>query len=58
MALLLCGVYLLLSSRGVGYAEVGLSYEAAVQRLQLWRILTAQLSHVELLHLLFNISSL
>lgn len=38
--------------------QVGLSYESAVQQLQLWRIVTAQLSHVELLHLLFNVSSL
>lgn len=55
---LLCGIHLLIASRGISYAEVGLSYEAAVQKLQLWRLVSAQLAHIELLHLLFNASSL
>lgn len=58
MTAVLCGVYLFLTSRGIGYPEVGLSFEQAVQQLQLWRIVTAQLSHVEALHLLLNVSSL
>lgn len=58
VAALLIGIYLFIISRGINYADVGLSYEQAVQRLELWRIFTAQLSHVELLHLFFNLSTL
>ena len=58
MTAVLCGVYLFLTARHVGYAEVGLSFEQAVQQLQLWRIVSAQLSHVDALHLLLNVSSL
>ncbi|CAL8461946.1 g1477 [Coccomyxa elongata] len=55
---LLAAVYFYITSHTIGYAEVGLNYEQAVQKLELWRIVTAQLSHVELLHLLFNVSTL
>ncbi len=55
---LLAAVYFYIISHSIGYAEVGLNYEQAVQKLELWRIVTAQLSHVELLHLLFNLSTL
>lgn len=55
---LLTAVYLYITSHEIGYAEVGLNYDLAVQKLELWRILTAQVSHVELLHLLFNLSTL
>jgi membrane associated rhomboid family serine protease len=55
---LLIAVYLYITSHGIGYAEVGLNYDLAVQKLELWRIVTAQISHVELLHLLFNLSTL
>jgi membrane associated rhomboid family serine protease len=58
VAALLIGIYLYIVSRGIGYAEVGLSYDQAIRKLELWRIFTAQLSHVELLHLLFNLSTL
>ena len=55
---LLTAVYLYITSHGIGYADVGLNYDQAVQKLELWRVLTAQVSHVELLHLLFNLSTL
>ena len=54
----LCGVYLFLTTRSIGYPEIGLSFEQAIQKQQVWRIVTAQLSHVEALHLLLNVSSL
>lgn len=53
-----CGVWGFLRSRGLGYAEVGLNYEKVIQQKEYWRIATSQLSHVELLHLVFNISAL
>lgn len=52
------GIWYLLHRWGLGYPEVGMSYEAVVQRRELWRAVTSQLSHVELLHLLFNASAL
>ncbi|KAK9819657.1 hypothetical protein WJX72_000848 [[Myrmecia] bisecta] len=51
-------IWLYLNNRGIGYSEVGLSYERVVQHRELWRIVTSQLSHVEWLHLAFNMSSL
>ena len=47
-----------LSHKHLGYQDVGLSYDLVVQRQQFWRIVTSQLSHVDFIHLLFNMSSL
>ncbi|CAK0783631.1 hypothetical protein CVIRNUC_006830 [Coccomyxa viridis] len=55
---LLGAIYLYITTKGIGYDQVGLSYEKAVGRCEIWRIITAQLSHVELLHLLFNLTAL
>ena len=52
------GIHFYLTSHNLGYAHVGLNYEQAVQNLELWRLVTAQLSHVEFIHLLFNLSTL
>ena len=43
---------------GLGYDEVGMSYSKVVGQRQYWRCITATFSHVSLLHLLFNMSSL
>lgn len=51
-------VYVYLHAARLGYEDVGLSYDHAVQHGEVWRIFTSQLSHIEALHLLFNISSL
>ena len=42
----------------MGYHEVGLSYDLVIHNQQLWRIVTSQLSHVDFIHLLFNMTSL
>lgn len=55
--LCLTGVWLAIKSRNLGYGEVGLSYERCIVHREIWRIISAQLSHIELLHLLFNLSS-
>eukprot|EP00884_Botryococcus_braunii_P006607 jgi/Botrbrau1/15948/Bobra.0260s0009.1 len=51
-------VYVYLHAARLGYDDVGLSYDRAVQHGEVWRIFTSQLSHIETLHLLFNVSSL
>ena len=43
---------------GLGYDEVGMSYSKVIGQRQYWRCITATFSHVSLLHLLFNMSSL
>lgn len=53
----LCCIWLLIKSRRLGYGDVGLSYDKAVQNKEVWRVITSQLSHIDLLHLLFNVSS-
>jgi membrane associated rhomboid family serine protease len=53
-----CVVWWYLNSKGLGYEEVGVSYKKAVKERQLWRCVTASFSHVSLMHLLFNMSSL
>jgi len=52
------GVWLVLMQRGLGYEAVGVSYTALVRGKQLWRVFTASLSHIDLLHLVFNLTSL
>lgn len=57
--ILLCTViWLKARSAGIGYAELGLSYEQCVKHKEIWRLFTAQLMHVEPLHLLLNMSTL
>ena len=51
-------IWYLIQKRGVGYADVGLSYEAAMEGGQYWRIITSAFSHVSVVHLVFNMSAL
>mmetsp|Transcript_33066 Transcript_33066/g.55373 ORF Transcript_33066/g.55373 Transcript_33066/m.55373 type:complete len:98 (-) Transcript_33066:531-824(-) len=51
-------VWAYLNAHGVSYSEVGLSYSAVVHNREYWRILTATFSHISILHLVFNVSSL
>ena len=51
-------IWLKVRSSGIGYAELGLSYEQCVKHKEIWRFFTAQLTHVEPLHLLLNMSTL
>lgn len=55
---ILGAVWLRIHSVGADYQHVGASYDLVVHGKQVWRLLTAQLSHVSGLHLLFNCSSL
>ncbi len=57
-AALLIGIYIFITARHITYADVGLSYDQAVQNGELYRVWTAQLSHIDLLHLLLNVSAL
>ncbi|KAK3260121.1 hypothetical protein CYMTET_30907, partial [Cymbomonas tetramitiformis] len=50
------GVWLKLNNRGLGYGDVGLSYEKILAG-EYWRILTATFSHISFLHLIFNVHS-
>lgn len=51
-------IWFLIQKKGIGYADVGLSYEAAVEGGQHWRLITAAFSHVSVVHLVFNMSAL
>ncbi|KAK9825660.1 hypothetical protein WJX81_006649 [Elliptochloris bilobata] len=57
-AAVLIAIYLFITARRITYADVGLSYEQCLERGELYRVWTAQLSHIDLLHLLFNVSAL
>ncbi|KAK9836562.1 hypothetical protein WJX74_003143 [Apatococcus lobatus] len=57
--ILLCTViWLKARSSGIGYSELGLSYERCVKHKEIWRFFTAQFTHIEALHLLLNMSTL
>ncbi|KAL3146062.1 hypothetical protein ABBQ38_015413 [Trebouxia sp. C0009 RCD-2024] len=51
-------VWAWLNHKQLGYQDVGLSHELVVQNKQFWRLVSSQLSHVDLVHLLFNMTSL
>lgn len=51
-------VWYYLNKHGLGYEHVGVSYKKCVVERQLWRCVTASVSHVSLIHLVFNMSSL
>lgn len=53
-----CIIWFFLQKRSLGYSEVGMSYDRVVCGQELWRLVTSQLSHVDLLHLVFNLSAL
>ncbi|GLC35006.1 hypothetical protein PLESTM_000268600 [Pleodorina starrii] len=52
------GVWMWLLQRRVPPSAVGLSYQRFVGERQWWRALTAQVSHLDVLHLVLNVSSL
>lgn len=58
VALLILGIFALLNHRGLAYPDVGMSYENVIDQGEVWRCVTSQFSHVELLHLIFNLSAL
>lgn len=50
-------IWFFIQKKYIGYSQVGLSYEAAIEG-QYWRIITSAFSHVSVLHLVFNMSAL
>ncbi|KAK8913801.1 hypothetical protein KSP39_PZI023762 [Platanthera zijinensis] len=53
-----CAIWFFIQKKNIGYANVGLSYEAAIEGNQYWRIITSAFSHISVLHLIFNMSAL
>lgn len=52
------GIWLWLLHRNLDYDAVGVSYRTLWRGRQFWRAFTASVSHIDLLHLVFNMSSL
>ncbi|GAB4825456.1 RHOMBOID-like protein 13 [Ancistrocladus abbreviatus] len=54
----LCSViWFYIQKKNIGYSQVGLSYESAVEG-HYWRIVTSAFSHISVIHLVFNMSAL
>lgn len=51
-------IWLYVQQKGLGYADLGVSYDAVVSGGQHWRLLTSSFTHISFLHLMFNMSSL
>ncbi|XP_042419109.1 RHOMBOID-like protein 13 [Zingiber officinale] len=50
-------IWFYIQKKNIGYANVGLSYETAIEG-QYWRIFTSAFSHISVVHLVFNMSAL
>ncbi|KAG0476725.1 hypothetical protein HPP92_013566 [Vanilla planifolia] len=50
-------IWFVIHKKGIGYSQVGLSYETAIEG-HYWRIITSAFSHINILHLIFNMSAL
>lgn len=50
-------VWFYIQKKSIGYSQVGLSYETAMEGHH-WRIITSAFSHISLIHLAFNMSAL
>ncbi|CAM6104445.1 unnamed protein product [Calypogeia fissa] len=51
-------IWLYIQQKGLGYADLGVSYDAVITGGQHWRLLTSSFTHISFLHLIFNMSSL
>lgn len=50
-------IWFYIQKKGLGYGEVGLNYETAMEG-QHWRFITSAFSHISVIHLVFNMSAL
>ncbi|XP_019707682.2 RHOMBOID-like protein 13 [Elaeis guineensis] len=50
-------IWFYIQKKNIGYANVGLSYETAVEG-HYWRMITSAFSHISVVHLVFNMSAL
>lgn len=50
-------IWFYIQKKNIGYANVGLSYETAVEG-HYWRLITSAFSHISVIHLVFNMSAL
>lgn len=50
-------IWYYIQKKNIGYANVGLSYETAIEG-HYWRIITSAFSHISVIHLVFNMSAL
>lgn len=50
-------IWFYIQKKNIGYSQVGLSYETAVEGHH-WRIITSAFSHISVVHLVFNMSAL
>ncbi|VVB06258.1 unnamed protein product [Arabis nemorensis] len=50
-------IWFVIQKKSIGYSQVGLSYETAIEG-HYWRMITSAFSHISVLHLVFNMSAL
>lgn len=50
-------IWYYIQKKNIGYSQVGLSYETALEGHH-WRIITSAFSHISVIHLVFNMSAL
>lgn len=50
-------IWFYIQKKNIGYSNVGLSYDAAIEGHH-WRLITSAFSHISVLHLVFNLSAL
>lgn len=58
LSVALVSIFAAIHNRHAGYGDVGMSYDRVLGDNEVWRCGTFQLAHVELLHLVFNLSAL